>query len=197
MAPSRLVSPDPPLTDGVVTLRELTEADVDQIAAACQDERLQRFIPVPRPYTRHDAAAYVTRARRQWSTGEKAAFAIVAPEQPDELLGVISLSVVDATGNCGYWVAPAARGRGVARRALTLVTDWAFAHLDLAVILLEIHERNASSIAVATAAGYHRSGRIDVNTETGKRGGLIYARLVTDPIVRARPVPPTGRGSVP
>jgi RimJ/RimL family protein N-acetyltransferase len=92
----------------------------------------------------------------------------------------MSLSIVDATGNCGYWIAPAQRGRGLARRALTLVTEWAFSSLQLAVILLEINEHNGASMAVARAVGYHQAGRIDVNTVTGKRGGLIFARLVSD-----------------
>ena len=94
---------------------------------------------------------------------------------------MISLSIVGQTGNCGYWVAPGARGRGVAGRALALVTDWAFSTLELAVVLLEINEHNPASLAVARRAGYHQAGRLDVNTETGVRGNLIYSRLVTDP----------------
>lgn len=175
-----LVPPHPALSDGEVLLRPVDIGDVDAIFTACQDERIQQFIPVPRPYARHDAEQYVARALRQWQSGEKAAFAIASPADPDTLRGVISISIAESTGNCGYWVAPDARGGGVARRALVLVTDWAFRALELAVILLEINEHNEASIEVATAAGYHRAGRIDVNTEMGKRGGLIYARLITD-----------------
>jgi RimJ/RimL family protein N-acetyltransferase len=175
-----LTPPDPPLTDGVVLLRPVGDADVDQIYDACQDERLQRFIPVPRPYERTDAEAYVERAHRQWASGEKAAFVIVEPPDTMLLLGVISISIAGGMGNCGYWVTAEARGRGLARRALHLVTDWAFGTLQLAVVLLEINEANEASMEVAQAAGYHRSGRIDVNTETGKRGGLIYTQLISD-----------------
>jgi RimJ/RimL family protein N-acetyltransferase len=164
-----------------VLLRPVEDGDIDQIAAACQDEGIQRFIPVPRPYARSDAAEYVARAHRQWASGEKAAFAIVDPEDPDRLLGVLSLSIAGTTGNAGYWVAPDARRRGAARRALTLVARWAFDELELAVILLEIHETNTASMAVARAAGFHQAGRLDVNTEMGKRGGLIFSRLITDP----------------
>ena len=180
MASAALVPPEPPLADAVIRLRPVDRTDIDQITAACQDERIQRFIPVPRPYASSDADAYVARAERQWASGEKAAFTITEVDDPTVVLGVISLSIVDATGNCGYWIAPDQRGRGLARRALGLVTDWAFSTLQLAVVLLEINEHNTSSIEVARAVGYHQAGRIDVNTVTGKRGGLIFSRLVSD-----------------
>ena len=45
-----LPEPDPPLSDGVVTLRTFGPDDADQIFAACQDPIIQRYIPVPRPY---------------------------------------------------------------------------------------------------------------------------------------------------
>jgi RimJ/RimL family protein N-acetyltransferase len=180
MSPVPLAPPDPPLTDGAVQLRPVERADVDQITDACQDEQIQRFIPVPRPYTSADAVQYVERAERQWAAGEKAAFTIAEVDDSSVVLGVISLSLVEATGNCGYWIAPDQRGRGLARRALSLVTGWGFASLQLAVILLEINEHNAASMAVARSVGYHQAGRIDVNTVTGKRGGLIFARLVSD-----------------
>lgn len=168
------------LTDEVVLLRAVEARDTDQIHAAGQDDDLHRFIAVPRPYRRQDAEEYVARTKRQWASGEKPAFAIVDPAEPDGLLGVISLSIADRMGNCGYWVAPHARGRGIAGRALRLVTDWAFSTLELSVILLEINEQNPASMAVARSAGYHEAGRLDVNTETGVRGNLIFSRLVTD-----------------
>lgn len=182
MGVGALESPDPPLSDDVIRLRPLVEQDIGPIAAACQDERIQRFIPVPRPYHRADAAAYVARTAREWVEGTKAAFAIVAVDDPTgELLGVINLAIAGSAGNSGYWVAPGCRGLGLARRALELVTSWAFATLGLGVVILEIREENTSSISVAEAAGFHRAGRLDVNTATGKRGGLIFSRLAADP----------------
>ncbi len=53
--------------------------------------------------------------------------------------------------------------------------------MGLGVVILEIREENTSSISVAEAAGFHRAGRLDVNTATGKRGGLIFSRLAADP----------------
>lgn len=179
--PRRLTPPDPPLSDGIITLRPLVADDADVITEACQDARIQRFIPIPRPYHRTDATAYIERTARDWESGTKAAFALVAADDPTGvLLGVINLAVSESTGNAAYWVAPGCRGMGLAGRALRLVDDWAFGDLQLAVVLLEIREENEASIRVATSAGYHRAGRLDVNTVTGKEGGLIFSKLATD-----------------
>jgi RimJ/RimL family protein N-acetyltransferase len=180
MTGGALHPPDPPLTDGVVTLRPFSDADVEQITASCQDPEIQRFIPIPRPYQRADAEAYVRRTERQWAEGTKAAFAIVDASDLRMLLGAINVAINGAVGNSGYWVAPWARGRGIAGRALRLLTDWAFASVGLGVILLEIRPENAASIAVATRSGYHRAGEIDVNVETGEHNGLIFSRLASD-----------------
>jgi RimJ/RimL family protein N-acetyltransferase len=133
---------------------------------------------------------YVEASLDLWSTGRKAVFAIVDADDPDRLLGVISLTIAGRCGNAAYWVVPAARGRGVARRALTLLTDWAFSSVLLGILLLEIHETNTASVHVALAAGFHRSGHIDVPSPGGPGGALLYSRLVTDPAPGDRPAAP-------
>jgi RimJ/RimL family protein N-acetyltransferase len=166
------------LDDGTVRLRPMEAADVDPVTAACQDERLQRYIPVPRPYRRADAEDYVARSQDLTAKGRKAVFSIVAVDDPRRFLGLISLTVAGRCGNAAYWVAPSARGAGVARRALELLTEWAFRDLLLAVILLEIHETNTASMEVARACGYHRAGRID--SHVGEGHALLFSRLVSD-----------------
>jgi RimJ/RimL family protein N-acetyltransferase len=178
--PVVLAPPDPPLTDGVVVLRPFEDGDIDAVFEACQDPLVQQFIPIPRPYRREDAQEYVHRTKRDWVDNTKAAFAIVAADARDELLGAINVAVVGSAGNSGYWVTPEARGRGVATRALRLLTDWAFGSVGLGVIILEIRPENVGSMQVAARAGYHRAGRIDVNHRTGDKGGLIFSRLASD-----------------
>lgn len=175
-----LEPPDPPLADEVIRLRPWTEADAAQIDAACQDPHIQQFIPIPRPYARADAEAYVARTQRQWATGEKAAFAISDVDDPTVVLGAVSLAVVQRCGNAAYWIAPGVRGMGLATRALGLLTDWAVESLGMGVILLEIHHRNEPSRRVAVAAGYRQVGQLEVPTPDGRRTHLIYAHLSSD-----------------
>ncbi len=182
MSPLGLVPPDPALSDELVRLRPLVAADADAITDACQDDDIARFIPIPHPYRRQDAVDYIARTERDWRSATKAAFAVVAVDDPAPgvLLGVINLAVSASTGNSAYWITPACRGLGLAGHALGLIARWAFDDIGLAVVLLEIREENLASRAVAASAGFHRAGRIDVNTVTGKTGGLIYSRLATD-----------------
>jgi RimJ/RimL family protein N-acetyltransferase len=164
-----------------VTLRPFVAADAEQIDAACQDPMIQRFIPIPRPYHRADAVAYIARTQRQWASGEKAAFAIADTTDPPVVLGAINLAVAGACGNAAYWIVPAVRGFGIATRALHLLTDWGVRELGLGVILLEIHRDNAGSLHVAEASGYHLAGQIEVNATTGERNHLLLAHLAADP----------------
>jgi RimJ/RimL family protein N-acetyltransferase len=180
VTPHQIEPPDPPLQDGVVLLRQLRDADVPALVEACNDTEIQRFIPVPQPYGTHEAEAYLARTRRQWADGTNAAFAIVDVGDDDRLLGAINVAVFASVGNSGYWVAPWARQRGVATRALRLLASWALGTVGLGLVLLEIRDENEASQHVASAAGFHRAGRIDINDVTLEKGGLIYTRSVAD-----------------
>jgi RimJ/RimL family protein N-acetyltransferase len=175
------------LTDGAVTLLTISVDDVDQITEACQDPVLQRYIPVPRPYRRDDAETYVALSLDLWPTGRKYVFTVLEPEHPGRLLGVVSLTVAGRCGNAAYWLAPAARGRRIASRSLRQLAAWAFGDLDLAVLLLEIHDTNEASKRVATAAGFHHSGDVEVATDSGPRSALLYVRLASDQAPHPRP----------
>ncbi len=175
------------LDDGVVMLRPWADEDVDQITNACQDPLIQQFIPIPRPYGRADAENYVERTRRQWSEGSKAAFAVVDVSRPELLLGAVNMAVVGSVGTGAYWVAPHARGRGVAQQALRLLADWALDEVGVGVVLLEIHPTNAASIRVAQSAGFHEAGHLEVDGQAAGGGAvredhLIYSRLASDSV---------------
>ena len=175
------------LTEGPVLLRLVDSGDVDAITAACQDPDLQRYIPVPRPYQRTDAEEYVDRALELWRSGRKHVFTVLDAHDTSEFLGVISITVAGRTGNAAYWLAPSARGRGAAGAALRALARWAFEERDLAVILLEIHDSNESSKRVALSAGFHQAGSVEVNTEDGPRGALLFVRLASDRPLLPRP----------
>ena len=70
------------------------------------------------------------------------------------LAGSITLRDVDLNGQIGYWVARAARGRGVATRALILVSRWALDELGYPRVQLLTHPENRASQRVAEKAGF-------------------------------------------
>jgi RimJ/RimL family protein N-acetyltransferase len=149
----------PKLNDGVIALRPPAAEDVDAITAACQDPEIPRWTRVPSPYTREHAVEFVERSARMWTEGTDAPFVIVDAET-GELLGAIGVhrfGAEDDGPEVGYWLERDVRGRGVATRALRLVTDWARHELRVGV-MLQADVRNAASRRVAEKAGFRYVG---------------------------------------
>ena len=61
------------LSDDRLLLRLPTLGDVDDITRACQDAELQRWIPVPVPYAKEHALAWVEDTPRCWANEDGAA----------------------------------------------------------------------------------------------------------------------------
>jgi RimJ/RimL family protein N-acetyltransferase len=149
----------PHLDDGVVALRPPAPADIDAITEACQDPEIPRWTRVPKPYTRDHAVEFVERSARTWKQGTDAPFVILDADT-GELLGAIGIHRLggeDDGPEVGYWLKREARGRGIATRALRLVTDWAGHELG-ARILLQADVRNVASRRVAEKARYRYVG---------------------------------------
>jgi RimJ/RimL family protein N-acetyltransferase len=85
-------------------------------------------------------------------------------------------------GEIGYIVAPAARGRGIAVRAVRLITEWWLQELGLERVELRIEVENEPSIRVAERAGYGHEGVLrSVHFKQGLRADIaVYSRLRTD-----------------
>lgn len=178
--------PDPPLTDGTVVLRLPRDADAPAIAAACCDPEIARWIPVPTPYRLEDARTFVAFAAEAWSTGREPTF-VIADSASRTLVGTIAIHRrPDEPGKAavGYWLAPEARGRGAATRAVRLVVRWAFT-VEPNLIRMELLTLvgNEASSRVALRAGFAREGVL--RRYLPFRGELVdavmFARLRDDP----------------
>ena len=160
----------------MVTLRLWTPDDAPQITAACQDPDIPRYTTVPSPYTLDDAHAYIERSLARFEAGEGATFAVVDATDHEQVLAAISVDLLGHIAGVGYWVAPTARGRGAASRALRLVAPWALEVAELTVLLAEIRVGNVASIRVAEAAGFVQTGAIDLPDTPENPDILLYAR---------------------
>jgi RimJ/RimL family protein N-acetyltransferase len=152
-------TPQPTLTDGVVTLRPWRPTDAPAVFEACQDPEIPRFISVlPQPYTLDDARWFVTHSAEESASGPSAHFAIVDAAS-DRLLGAISRhGQAEPRAMFGYWLAREARGRGVATRALRLIVDWTMATTSIIRFELYTDVDNERSGRVALRAGFEREG---------------------------------------
>jgi len=155
--------PDPPLSDGTVTLRPWTLDDVPAIAAACADHEIARWIhQLPSPYRESDAREYVLSTEAGWHNGIGAFFAVVESVN-GEVIGSIAVHVLDgalASVEIGYWTAAAARGRDLTTRALTLLSRWALEDAGAERVQLRADVLNAASLRVAEKAGFTREGTL-------------------------------------
>jgi RimJ/RimL family protein N-acetyltransferase len=146
------------LSDGVVMLRPWLSDDAPAVFAACQDPLIARFLPIPQPYTEADTRAFVETRRRDWETADERSFAIV-DARSGELLGSIARHGPSGhRATFGYWLAPQARGRGAATRALRLITDWTIATTPVIRLDLYTDVDNEASGHVAERAGFVREG---------------------------------------
>ena len=157
----RIRAPDPPLTDGVVLLRPWTDRDVGDIADACQDPEIAKWIDdLPTPYSRADARAYVAATRRGWKDGTLWAFAVCDAES-HEVLGSCGVGWQDraqSVAEIGYWIRAEARARGTATRAVRLAAAWVFEECGVQRLQLRADALNAPSQRVAERAGFSREG---------------------------------------
>jgi RimJ/RimL family protein N-acetyltransferase len=162
--------PDPPLADGVVRLRGwgATDARLDAaaLAAAWHDPDVQRWSAVPPPELRtvDHAERWITREAERRRAG-LAIDLVIAPAMPEDdgaVLGEVGLAPIDweaMEASVGWWVAPGARGRGMATRAVTLLAGWARTELGLAPIAV-VDPANRASVRVAQRAGVVHRPRI-------------------------------------
>ncbi|MFE0777600.1 GNAT family N-acetyltransferase [Streptomyces sp. NPDC058861] len=135
----------------------------------------------------------VAELRTAWAGGVPH-FAITDPGT-DELTGYIGLRRIHG-GNAevGSWIAPWARGRGLAAGALLTAAGWALAPaadggMGLHRIALHHSTSNPASCTVAARAGLLLEGTMRQATtdHTGTRyDSHLHARLATDPDPRAR-----------
>jgi len=154
-----LAYPDPQLAGAGVRLRPWTMDDVDDLVLCCNDEQVRRFLPpIPIPYTREHAVAFVQAGDERLQSD---AIAMAVVDGAGMLLGSIGVRMLgDGVAQTGYWVAPEARGRGVASSALGLLSDWALPTLGLVRLQLYTDTENPVSMRVAVRAGFTREGTL-------------------------------------
>lgn len=181
-------TPDRPseLSDGVVVLRPWREDDVSTQLAAWCDPTFQRFSDWA-PSNVSGALRRIEAQRSMRADGLGAAFAICDPAPSEGVLGEVSIHGVDPTnraGSIGYWLAPAARGRGVVTRAVHLASQFAFERLGLIRIELTCGPDNVASAAVAKRAGFTFEGRLRSNYlfKGAPRDSLVFSLLLHDEV---------------
>ena len=166
-------------------LRPWQESDAAEVFRACQDPEIQRWISVPQPYLMQNAIDYVTAFTTQtWANGTAAPFGVFDPAS-GELLGACDLVKLDrdaGVAEIGYWVAPWARGRGVATGAARAVARWALHTQGVRRLVWRAKLGNHASRLVAARIGVRFEGvqRAALRGREGWLDGWVGALLPGD-----------------
>jgi RimJ/RimL family protein N-acetyltransferase len=182
--PRRIAAPEPPLTDGVILLEPISERFVPDFHALAGDPDVLRFTRVPERRDARFVAGWIAGYVQGWEDGARAGFALVEPDG-GSFLGMCGLIRIDweaSEAEIGYVIEPLARGRGLAPRAIELVSRWGLDELGLARIEAVIDVDNEASQKVAERVGYRREGvRRSAYFKDGLRADMaIYSLLTGD-----------------
>lgn len=165
------------LADGFVLLRPWRAGDLPQRYEGFADELCQRHSwPRVEPPTRAEVDEAFARP------GDDLNLAIADAARPDRIWGAMSvydLSDAQHRAAIGYWVAPWARGRGVATRSLRLLAGWTFAAFGLERLELTCGPDNPASARVAERCGFTREGvlRSHMVFKDSRRDTVVYSLL--------------------
>jgi len=145
----------PTLTDGVVTLRPHTAADLDALVDLARDPETIRWTSIPDPYGPADARTWIeVNVPTGWRDGTAARWVV---EEAGKFAGQVDVHL-GAPPFVGFGLLPEARGRGLMSRALRLAAQWAFAEAGLPVLHWWAEVGNLASWRVAHACGFTFEG---------------------------------------
>ncbi len=175
-----IASPDPPLSDGTITLRSWRTEDAPAFIAKARDAGILRWTPLHENYGEEDFKEWLADEPRRRTEGIAIAFAV--EDERSQLVGNVGLSRLiwrDKRGEVFYWTAADARGKGIATRALGLLSRWAFEELGIERLELLTVPENVASQRVAMRVGYKREGFLrSVRETTGGRVDLVLFSLL-------------------
>ncbi|MFC9929366.1 GNAT family N-acetyltransferase [Streptomyces sp. NPDC127190] len=161
-------APQPVLPGGDgLLLRPWRAGDAPAVHRAFQDPLMHQW-HIKACDSEQEAAGWIAEWQQSWAGEDQAQWAVVA-EDTDELLGRVALREIrcaDGVAEVAYWTTAAARGRGVAARATTALSRWAFEEVGLHRLELMHARANEASCRVAAKAGFALEGT--------KRSALLH-----------------------
>lgn len=182
--------------DGRLELRPWHAGHAPAVRAAFTCPEIQRW-HVRRMDGDDEAKAWIASWAAQWADESGASWAVLDTAgsgtagtdssggcEPVVLgqVGLRAVSLAEAQAHVSYWVLPTARGAGVAGRALSALTRWAFDALRLHRLVLLHSVGNQASCRVAGRAGYAAEGTMrgaGLHTD-GWHDMHLHARVRTD-----------------
>jgi RimJ/RimL family protein N-acetyltransferase len=174
--------PHPPLSNEPVVLRPWATDDLPGLLTAAADPLVHRY-RYSLPSTGAESAAWLDSVERDRRRGARLELAVCDLPDPTAV-GSVSLHAFrprNGTAMISYWLAPVARGRGMASRAVQLLAGWGFGELGLARLEVHVEAENAASRHVAERCGFALEGRLrsDQRLRDGSRADVLVFGLLS------------------
>ncbi|MDG3580634.1 GNAT family protein [Rhizobium sp. YJ-22] len=150
-----------PISDGVVTIRAMSDVDAEAYAAGTNDALVKRFAHLPlEKYTPQIVRELIQGAIADGLRDGALAVLAISDAGSDSFLGsLVFFDIKPDDAEIGYWVAPQHRGRRVSGRALTLGMEIA-RKLGLKRLRARTVQENPASERVLLNAGFEQVGEV-------------------------------------
>ncbi|MGI8589446.1 MAG: GNAT family N-acetyltransferase [Nakamurella sp.] len=173
----------PTLRGENVVLRKFSAADLAMVREAAGDPFIPLITSVPAHGNDVECLAFLARQHERSESGAGYSFA-VEDQHTGQAVGQIGLwlkGLEDGRASVGYWIVASHRQRGIARRALSLVTRWGIEHRGIARLELYVEPWNTASWRTAESVGYQREGLLRAWQQVGgqRRDMYMYSRLAS------------------
>lgn len=145
-----------------IRLRDLCAGDAADIHAILSDPAVTRFYDMPTLRTESEAAGLI----EKWLHAEETDAALrwaVTSKSSGKVLGTAGLHSLDwrhARGEIGFDLHPSWWGKGVMKRVLPRVIEYAFDELKLRRIGATVVPENRPSIQLLSSLGFQREGML-------------------------------------
>src|SRR5688500_13637193 len=146
------------LKDGNILLRGLFDNDKSRMTELANNKKVWNNLRdyMPNPYSENDAINFISFVARE---NPPCTFAIV---YNDEFCGVIGLipqkDIYRISAEIGYWLGEPYWGKGIATRAVKLITYYGLNELNFTRLYTGVFEYNLASMKVLEKNGYVKEG---------------------------------------
>ena len=167
-----------PLQGVRCTVRTWQKADAESLVRHADNINVARHLRdrFPNPYTRQDARAFLKHAT---AANDPTNLAIEVDGEAVGAIGYVPGHDVERfSAEIGYWLGEAMWGRGIVTEALQLLTEHAFARMNVLRMFALPFADNIGSIRVLEKAGYTREALL--------RSSSVKYGVVKDQVLYAR-----------
>lgn len=165
-----------------LVLREWRDDDLPVMVDLFDETEVGRWTPLQPPFGLDAARAYLDAARRRRAADKSLQLAVTV--DGEEALGEILLARTDdeRTAELAYAIGKPHRRQGLAHRAVSVMTDYAYRVLGMTDVILRIAAENVASAMVARRAGFHPEGTDPITRKGAGHPLFTWRHVVGDPL---------------